>query len=204
MMAPVIPPEAVALFTKAPVPGNVKTRLQPPLSPVEAADLHLAFATDTWSKMEHLAPAATYLYSDNGSATYRDWAGAQARLQRGEHLGERMAACFLELQQAGYQSILIVGSDIPSLPLEYLQLGLTMLQDCDAVLGPVVQRRLSRLLVEVEDINLTLVHHLQRAHPDAMRSAVRQLGRIDRRNAVVGRRRMLGGGRRAYQQSRRG
>jgi rSAM/selenodomain-associated transferase 1 len=136
-MAPVIPPEAVALFAKASVPGNVKTRLQPPLNPVEAADLHLAFAADAWSKIKHLAPAATYLYSDTGAATYSDWAGVQARLQRGDHLGERMAACFLELQQAGHQRILIVGSDIPSLPLGYLQLGLTMLQDCDAVLGPV-------------------------------------------------------------------
>jgi glycosyltransferase A (GT-A) superfamily protein (DUF2064 family) len=47
-----------------------------------------------------------------------------------------MAACFLDLQQVGHQRVLIVGSDIPSLPLEYLRLGLRMLRDCDAVLGP--------------------------------------------------------------------
>ncbi len=129
-------PEAVALFAKVPAPGNVKTRLQPPLGPASAASLHLAFASDTWTMMQQLAPATLYLYSDAESEIYSAWAGEQARLQRGDDLGARMLACFADLQEAGHERILIVGSDVPSLPLEYLLSGFAKLHDHDAVLGP--------------------------------------------------------------------
>src|SRR5215472_12344654 len=36
----------IILFAKAPVPGKVKTRLQPPLSALEAARLQIAFVND--------------------------------------------------------------------------------------------------------------------------------------------------------------
>ncbi|HEY5444250.1 MAG TPA: hypothetical protein VIJ87_07215, partial [Pyrinomonadaceae bacterium] len=37
---------ALAIMTKAPRPGTVKTRLQPPLSPEEAAQLNVCFLRD--------------------------------------------------------------------------------------------------------------------------------------------------------------
>ncbi|RMF25529.1 MAG: glycosyltransferase, partial [Deltaproteobacteria bacterium] len=37
----------IFIMAKEPVPGSVKTRLCPPLSHEQAADLHRAFVTDT-------------------------------------------------------------------------------------------------------------------------------------------------------------
>ena len=37
---------ALIIFAKAPIPGQVKTRLCPPLSPDEAASLHGSFVLD--------------------------------------------------------------------------------------------------------------------------------------------------------------
>ncbi len=131
-----VSPEALALFAKTPIPGNVKTRLQPLLSPAEAAGLYQAFAADAWSKLQQLTPASLYLYSDTASEAYSEWAGEHGRLQRGDDLGDRMAECFADLHRAGHQRILIVGSDSPSLPLDYLRKAFVMLRECDAVVGP--------------------------------------------------------------------
>ncbi|MGH7207900.1 MAG: hypothetical protein ACREIL_00800, partial [Nitrospiraceae bacterium] len=37
---------ALVIFAKAPIPGQVKTRLCPPLTPDEAASLHGSFVLD--------------------------------------------------------------------------------------------------------------------------------------------------------------
>jgi Uncharacterized protein conserved in bacteria len=39
-------PAALVIFAKAPIPGQVKTRLCPPLTPDEAATLHGSFVLD--------------------------------------------------------------------------------------------------------------------------------------------------------------
>ncbi|MEO6307169.1 MAG: hypothetical protein ABIO96_01865, partial [Nitrospiraceae bacterium] len=40
------PHAALVIFAKAPIPGEVKTRLCPPLTPDEAATLHGSFVLD--------------------------------------------------------------------------------------------------------------------------------------------------------------
>ena len=46
----------LAVFAKAPVPGQVKTRLCPPLTPAQAARLACAFVNDTVAKIAAPAP----------------------------------------------------------------------------------------------------------------------------------------------------
>ena len=50
------------VFAKAPTPGRVKTRLQPPLTPSQAAELHGAFVRDVVARHDRadrtLSPAA--------------------------------------------------------------------------------------------------------------------------------------------------
>ena len=49
---------ALVIFAKAPIPGQVKTRLCPPLTPDEAATLHGSFVLDT---LERTKTAVTKL-----------------------------------------------------------------------------------------------------------------------------------------------
>ena len=129
--------EAIVLFAKAPRPGRVKTRLIPALSAEDSATLYEAFVRDMWERLRVVAPDSCFLYSDRAWPPYVELAGAgRAALQRGGDLGEKLLHCFEELSTQGYARMLIVGSDGPTLPAEYLRQGLDRLASQDAVLGP--------------------------------------------------------------------
>ncbi len=50
-------PAALVIFAKAPIPGQVKTRLCPPLTPDEAASLHGSFVLDMLERSGRAAKA---------------------------------------------------------------------------------------------------------------------------------------------------
>lgn len=122
---------AVAVFTKVPVAGRVKTRLQPVLGPEGACALHRAMLRDTLDKLAR-TPFAVELWVDEGR-----WpdAGLPTFVQRGGDLGERMAAAFAAMLERADAAI-IVGSDAPTLPLRCLHAAAAHLRRSDAVLGP--------------------------------------------------------------------
>ena len=128
---------AVALFARAPVAGQVKTRLIPLLGPEEACALHRALARDAWEVLLALGPACeAFLYSDQDHPDWRDLAGDRLRLQRGRDLGERMLACFEEMAAQGLEPLLIVGSDTVGLTPEALAPWTRLLEEAPVVLGP--------------------------------------------------------------------
>ncbi len=128
---------AITLFAKAPIAGRVKTRLQPPLTAQQAADLHLAFVLDAWEALKTIPDISLHLYRDEAWPNGDEPADREnCGLQHGEDLGARMLHCFDELQARGHNRVLIVGSDSPTLPAAYLEEGLEKLNDADTVLGP--------------------------------------------------------------------
>lgn len=135
--APALPvSSAIALFAKAPIPGFVKTRLQPHLTAEQSAELHLAFVQDSWASLRSIEGVTLYLYADQRWPGFPRLAGpGRVGLQRGADLGEKMLNCFEELSQRHHR-VLIVGSDSPTLPPDYLRTGLELLGGVDAVLGP--------------------------------------------------------------------
>jgi hypothetical protein len=56
--------------------------------------------------------------------------------QVGEDLGARMVQAFTTMFERGYKHVLIVGTDVPSLPLTHYQQALSLLANHDVVLGP--------------------------------------------------------------------
>lgn len=128
---------ALALFGRSPSSPDAKTRLRdaPPgaaralfldtlavASRLAAADLIVCFTPpEAASEMRMLAPgAADYL------------------VQRGGDLGERMAAAFADLFARGYARVLLVGTDLPTLPISHLETAEGWLASGEAgvVLGP--------------------------------------------------------------------
>ena len=130
--------EAIALFAKAALAGRVKTRLTTRLTPEQAAGLHLAFVQDMWRKLAVVVPGQAYLFTDQHWEGWDELApGSRVRLQPEGDLGVRMQRCLEDLADEGVERALIVGSDSPTLPADYLRQGL----DCarnpdDLVLGP--------------------------------------------------------------------
>ena len=137
---------AVVIFAKAPIPGQVKTRLCPPLTPDEAATLHGSFVLDTLERTKTAVgrlklPLDRYLACAPSSALaffkiMEERQGVCLIDQVGKDLGARMHQAFDTMFARGYKRVLIVGTDVPTLPLIHYKQALTLLDRHDAVLGP--------------------------------------------------------------------
>ncbi len=132
----------LAIFAKAPIVGQVKTRLCPPLSLDEATELYRCFLFDSVVRACALADVHLCLaFTPSDSAPlFRELLPFPLHYlpQRGASLGEREANVFIDLLSVGYENVVIVGSDIPTLPLPHLQEAFTLLTDPqhDVVIGP--------------------------------------------------------------------
>lgn len=131
---------ALLVVAKRPAPGRTKTRLTPPLSPEQAAALYECFLRDTLDLVRHLpgvAPVIAYLPAEE-----RAYFAALAPdfglvLQEGADLGERLDNALTRLLVAGYQHVVIMNSDGPTLPLACLTSAFDALAGgADVVLGP--------------------------------------------------------------------
>ncbi|MCM2359171.1 MAG: TIGR04282 family arsenosugar biosynthesis glycosyltransferase [Geobacteraceae bacterium] len=134
--------KALIIFAKRPVPRRVKTRLTPPLSPEEAAALYRCMLLDVLAKVATLAGVAKHIFyepEEHAAAFFAQIAPGMARApQRGEDLGERMANAFGELLAMGYGQVAIIGTDLPDLPLTYVEeaFGRLATDGIDALFGP--------------------------------------------------------------------
>jgi rSAM/selenodomain-associated transferase 1 len=133
---------AVAIMAKAPLPGEVKTRLCPPLSYEAAAQLYRCFLLDKIAQVNALQGAAPVIsYSPAAcKPLFEDLTPAHFLLipQRGDDLGARLLSTFDQLFGQGYTQVIVIDSDTPTLPLAYLEraLRLTAEVENDVVLGP--------------------------------------------------------------------
>lgn len=128
----------VLMFVKAPQAGKVKTRLGQTIGYESAAELYTYFAQDVLATIGQL-PATPLIFfaPDNAQPQIMEWlAGQKYYPQQGEDLGDRMSQAFQHCFELGYDQALIVGSDSPDMPLNYLENALEQLAAGQVVLGP--------------------------------------------------------------------
>jgi rSAM/selenodomain-associated transferase 1 len=130
------------IMAKEPVPGKVKTRLTPPLTPHEAADLYRCFLQDrllTMGALSEVDIAIAYTPS-RAQKPFTDFCPENFGLfaQHGRTLGEKLCHIFQEKLSEGYAAVSIMGSDSPDLPNRLIQASfrLMLTQRADLVLGP--------------------------------------------------------------------
>ena len=122
------------VFAKAPKPGEVKTRLQLPAD--AAAQLHAAFVKDVLARHGHLdCQLSLWRGSDPNDPFWTAFDVPQYE-QRGRCLGERMASASETMLASPADSVVIIGTDSPSLPPRLIEEAFVALSDCDVVLGP--------------------------------------------------------------------
>lgn len=136
---------ALAVMTKAPRAGQVKTRLTPPLTPEEAAALNVCFLRDTTAAISSAAldggvrGIAVYTPVDAESA-YAGILPAEFQLlpQRGEAFGERLVFAMEDLFRLGFESVCLIDSDSPTVPQHAFSEAAAILAQSDdaVVLGP--------------------------------------------------------------------
>jgi uncharacterized protein len=124
---------ALALMTKAPRAGEVKTRLVPPLTNEEAAQLNRCFLQDTSAAISICCRALTpanpgrsivreiAVYTPVGAELdYADILPPDFSLmpQRGENFGERLFFAAEDLFKCGFDAVCLIDSDSPTIPAE--------------------------------------------------------------------------------------
>jgi uncharacterized protein len=131
-------------MTKAPRAGRVKTRLVPPLTNAEAAQLNCSFLRDTAAAICAAARGGARcigVYTPVGiEHTYGDILPLNFDLipQRGEAFGERLYFAAEDLFNCGFESVCLIDSDSPTIPAKSFSQAVELLQGPGdrVVLGP--------------------------------------------------------------------
>ncbi|MGH3899266.1 MAG: TIGR04282 family arsenosugar biosynthesis glycosyltransferase [Pseudonocardiaceae bacterium] len=137
---------ALLVLAKAPVPGEVKTRLCPPATPDQAAHIAAAALLDTLDAVlavPHVTPVVA-LTGDLAKAVEVTALTARLRAttvlpQRGTTLGQRIATSHADAAAvAGHLPVLQIGMDTPQVGAGLLGWCLDLLDSdgVDAVYGP--------------------------------------------------------------------
>ncbi len=133
---------ALAVMARAPSDARGKTRLLKALGVDDGTELRRALLLDTLDVVQRVSGAERVLVfaPETARAEVAQLAGGEFRLlaQRGGDLGERLEFAFGDLFDLDYSAVTIIGSDLPTLPAEHVEMGLDALKrgGDPLVLGP--------------------------------------------------------------------
>jgi rSAM/selenodomain-associated transferase 1 len=132
---------ALVVMTKAPRPGESKTRLVPPLTLEEAAALARALLIDQLDHLAKFRGAELFIAYTPIEAAPLVHALAPKPFscfpQAGKDLGARMQEVFRYLFAAGFESVVLIGSDLPPIAAQTFDAAYAALSaGRDVVLGP--------------------------------------------------------------------
>lgn len=129
--------EAIVVFTRIPVPGKVKTRLQNCLSSEQCALIQTSFLKDVLTKCKNTGRDVIVFHTEEEdlSPLISCLSGESLVPQRGDGLGERMYNA-IKYTLRKFNSCLLIGSDIPGMRSDTMAHAFEVLEKCDLVLGP--------------------------------------------------------------------
>ena len=133
--------KAIITFVKAPLPGTVKTRLQADMGAEKTLEIYKSFVTEVTSQCGKLRGMDKFLGCT--PTKNNDFLMEVARKcnmkpfnQRGNDLGEKIINAFRDHFKKGYTEIVLIGSDSPTIPKEYIRRAFHELKKNDFVFGP--------------------------------------------------------------------
>lgn len=132
--------DTLIMFSKAPVPGRVKTRLAVEIGAVGAADLQAAFIRDLGRRFARFDGRRVLACEpDTTHAVFQELTGLgwTAATQGAGDLGARLMRALNNALGQGARGVVFIGSDSPSLPAQLVSAAFEVLSDRDVVLGPV-------------------------------------------------------------------
>lgn len=132
-------PRVLGLFAKHPVAGQVKTRLASATSPEWAARVAAAFLYDAVERLARIPARRVLAFApdDAGPALVDAVSDLFTLVPQGPgNLGQRMARFFTAQVEAGAPATVLLGTDSPTVPLDYVERAFAELETSDVVLGP--------------------------------------------------------------------
>ena len=134
--------QALILFTRVPIAGKTKTRLQTALTPEQCAQVHSAFLQDVASScLSPLQWDLLMFYGEEGPLSVLQGLLPQQKdffLQQGKTLGEKMDRAITDTFKMGYNRCVLIGADLPLINREIIAQAMRVLEETSLVLGPTV------------------------------------------------------------------
>ena len=170
---------ALIVFAKPPTPGAVKTRLTALLTPGEAARLYEAFLRDALIQYQRLGVDVRLYVSPPVRSFPMEVipAGVSLHEQQGPGLGARMKTAFVESFGAGYERLVIIGTDHPTLPTAFIAQAFEALTPPQALcIGPSDDG--GYYLLGMNDFYPELFHDMRYSHADVFAQTLERAGRV--------------------------
>lgn len=129
---------AIIFFIKQPVPGKVKTRLAKSIGDNQACNLYKCFIEDILSVLKKSGYDILIYYTPgDAEKPIKKWLGKNKYFVQSEgNLGERMKNAFQTSFNAGYEKVLIIGSDLINISKALFDDAFESLDENNAVIGP--------------------------------------------------------------------
>lgn len=127
----------LVIFSKNPVPGEVKTRLARSVGKEKAFEIYEALRSITSEAVSTVRAKRVVCFS--GFIPQSDLflsIDTEVRLQHGNNLGERMHNAISEGFSSGARHVVLIGTDCPDISGSVIEQAFSLLESNDAVLGP--------------------------------------------------------------------
>ena len=135
---------ALIIFTRIPIAGKTKTRLQTKLLPEECADIHQCFLKDIYIKMKELKYNDIDIiisYNPDGDINILKEIFYDEKLYIKQAVNtpnenDKIYNSMKEVFSLGYKKSILIGTDIPEISKENIIDSFNLLNDNDFVFGP--------------------------------------------------------------------
>ena len=128
------------IFTKSPILGEVKTRLQPDYTPEQSLAVHKRLMLNTLELTKNLKDFDIELCCEpNRNTSFFLECEKKFPIslgnQEGANIGERMAFS-MSVSLQTYERVVVIGTDCPDIDGDYIKQAFAALNENDAVIGP--------------------------------------------------------------------
>jgi uncharacterized protein len=124
----------LVVMVKYPESGKVKTRLGREIGMDNAVRLYKDFVSRLLATCREIScPKVISCHPDRPVSDYQKWLGHEYAyiVQRGNDLGMIMQDSFEQAFDQGFSRVILLGSDIPHLPGDYIEKAVNMLEEID-------------------------------------------------------------------------
>jgi rSAM/selenodomain-associated transferase 1 len=122
------------VFVKNIILGKVKTRLAKTIGDDGAFQIYSELVGITERETQKVNATRHIYFSD--AIIPSKWEHDAKFTQNGVDLGERMKHAFVNGFEQGFENIIVIGSDLPSISKDIIQTGFEELKNNDVVFGP--------------------------------------------------------------------
>jgi len=126
--------QLVIVFVKNIKLGKVKTRLAKTIGNEAAFHVYKELVAVTKNAIETVSSDKRIYFSE--AVVETKWPNLFKATQSGDTLGDRMKNAFKKGFEDGYESIVLIGSDLPDISAKHITNGLDALKNTEVVFGP--------------------------------------------------------------------